>query len=253
MPPEERLTRLVIVRALVELDARQSAALLQEQLRPDDREMAELVEPALARWGEAAMRDVWLKRLQSDVASRRLHVLAIRGLASLREPAALPRLLELARDARTPADVRLNAGWALGQLQESGLLEAATQLSSDQTPQALVSRLVAAHMLDRHRGPETEQLLTRLAVDPQTVVRSISLAQLFRIDPELIMPILDATLTADDVHVRRWGAKTLIAKPTVAKSRDWRRCSTILIRTCGGSYVMRWSHWHRVNRCARRS
>ena len=179
--------------------------------------MAELVEPALAEWGEAAMRDVWLKRLQSDVASRPMHVMAIRGLASLRETAALPRLLELARDARTPADVRLSAGWALGQLQDSGLLEAATQLSSDQTPQAWVSRLVAAHMLDRHRGPETEQLLTRLAVDPQTVVRSISLAQLFRIDSDLIMPILDATLTADDVHVRRWGAKTLIAKPTVAK------------------------------------
>lgn len=213
LPPEERLTRLMIVRALVDWDAQQAAALLREQLRADDREMAEMVEPALTRWGPAAMRDVWLQRLQSDVESPRMHILALRGLTSLAEPAALPRLLALASDAHTPADVRLEAASALGQLQDSGLLEAAVQLSSDESPRALVSRLVAARMLARHRGPETERLLARLAVDPQTVVRRVSLARLFEIDPTLILPILDVTLAADDVHVRRWGAKAAIANP----------------------------------------
>ena len=133
-----------------------SAALLRERLRPNDREMAELVEPALARWGQAAMRDVWLQRLQSDGASRRMHVLAIRGLASLRETTALPRLLELARDSNEPADVRVGAAWALGQLQESRGPGSGDEVVTRPDATGLASRLVAAHMLDRHREPETE-------------------------------------------------------------------------------------------------
>jgi HEAT repeat protein len=31
------------------------------------------------------------------------------------------------------------------------------------------------------------------------------------------VPIIDTTLTSEDVHVRRWGAQTLVAKPTVEK------------------------------------
>ena len=133
-PDQDRFTRLNVARALVVLDARQAAALLWEQLDTRDLDMAEVIEPALGRWGHPPMREVWVERLAGEVTLRRSHVLAIRGLTHLKATEALPRLLELAQDAEAGADVRLEAATALGQLQETGLLEPAKQLMSDKSP-----------------------------------------------------------------------------------------------------------------------
>lgn len=216
-PDQDRFTRLNVARALVVLDARQAAALLWEQLDTRDLDMAEVIEPALGRWGHPPMREVWVERLAGAVTLRRSHVLAIRGLTQLKATEALPRLLELAQVAEAGADVRLEAATALGQLQETGLLEPATQLMSDKSPSATLPRLVAARMLASHRGPDTEALLRELATDPQTAIRAIALGQLFRIDPDLILPLIDQTISSEDATVRSWGAQALVAKPTVPK------------------------------------
>ncbi|MHB8970828.1 MAG: HEAT repeat domain-containing protein [Pirellulaceae bacterium] len=213
-PDVDRLTRLTVAQALVVLDARQAASLLCEQLDPHDLDMAELIEPALARWEHAPMRKVWTERLAGDVVLRRMHILAIRGLSALKATEALPRLLELALDETTGADVRLEAALSLGQMQATGLIEPARKLAADKSPNLVLQRLIAARMLASHRGPDTETLLSELATDPQTAVRTIALGQLFHIDPELVLKLIDQTISSDDVNVRRWGVEAVVAKPT---------------------------------------
>ena len=213
-PEQERLVRLAVVQALVALDARQAAPLLCAALDEGDLDLAELVEPALGRWQHAAMRDVWRARVARDVTLHRMHVLAIRGLAALGDTAALPRLLALAEDRHTPTGVRLEAAAALGKLQQSGLEEPARVLSQDQSPEALVRRLIAARMLAGHRSPDAVARLTELAADPQPSVQAVALEALYHQDPQLVMPLIDQTVKSPDVNVRRWGAATLIAQPS---------------------------------------
>ena len=210
----DRGVRLSVARALVALDARQAASLLIEVADPNDLEMAEVVEPALARWGDAGLRDRWVERLNGPIGLRRMSVLAIRGLAALDEEVALPRLHELALDEHVPATVRFEAADALGRLQESGLLESARTLTQDRSFAAVVERLIAVKMVAAHRGKEAEGFLMTAAVDPAPTVRAVALRNLFRIDPELLFPIIEETLESKDANVRRWGAEALIAKPT---------------------------------------
>jgi HEAT repeat protein len=216
-PDQDRLTRLTAVQALVALDARQAASLLFEATGQGDLDLAELVEPALARWAHGPMRDVWLERLAGEVTLRRMHVLAMRGLTALGEAKSLPRLLQLAEGRDTPTDVRLEAATALGKMQRTGLEEPARKLIQDKSMQAIVNRLVASQMLESHRGKDVEVLLAELATDPQPTVRAIALGHLYRIDPSLIMPLIDETITSTDVNVRRWGAEALIAQSSPEK------------------------------------
>ena len=216
-PDQDRLIRLTTVQALVALDARQAASLLCEAWGQGDLDLAELVEPALARWAHPPMRDIWLERLTSEVTLRRMHVLAIRGLTALGETRSLPRLLQLAQDRDTPTDVRQAAATALGKMQSTGLEEPARKLIQDKSMQAVVNRLVASQMLASHRGKDVELLLAELATDPQPAVRAVALGHLYRIDPSLIMPLIDQTITSTDVNVRRWGAEALIAQSSPEK------------------------------------
>ena len=54
-PGQDRIVRLSAARALVALDARRVAPLLIEATGPKDLDMAEVVEPALARWAEPGL------------------------------------------------------------------------------------------------------------------------------------------------------------------------------------------------------
>jgi HEAT repeat protein len=213
-PGQDRIVRLTTARALVALDARQAVPLLAESTGPEDLEMAEVVEPALARWKETALRERWMERLSADDGRLRLRVLAIRGLTALGETDTLPRLRELAIDRNTPTAVRLEAADALGVMQETGLVDAARQLSNDQSAAAVVDRLVAARMLAGHGGDDAVELLVELATDHQPSVGTIALACLFRIDPSLMLPVIDATVSSRDANVRRWGAEALAARPS---------------------------------------
>lgn len=213
-PEEDRIVRLTAARALVTIDARRAAPLLFESAKPADLDMAEIVEPAFARWAYAPMRDRWLERLGRDVGLSRMHVLAIRGLAALGAKESSPRLLELAEDRSAPPAVRLAAAAGLGLLEENGLLDSARKLSRDKTALAMVDRLAAAGMLAGHREAEANGLLVELAGDPEPSVRSAALANLFAIDPGLILPIIQDTIACGDADVRHWGAKALVARPS---------------------------------------
>ncbi|MGM0489978.1 MAG: HEAT repeat domain-containing protein [Planctomycetota bacterium] len=216
-PDQDRMVRLTTAQTLVTLDARRAADLLFENLAPMDLDTAELVEPALARWGYPPAREMWLKRLDSPITFRRLHVLAIQGLTTLGETRAIPKLRELALDDRKSPSVRLAAATGLGELEKSGLEDIAKELVTDKSPGSVVDRLVAAKMLLGHRGAELEELLAELATDPIPSVQAIALRRLLRIDAELVMPLVEHAIDSSDVNVRRLAAEALIAVAVTPK------------------------------------
>src|SRR5262249_34587295 len=154
-------------------------------------------------------RSVWLTRLADPATPRRELLLAIRGLATVREEKAAERLRELALSQREPGPVRLEAARALAALRESGLEKDADPLLADATPRGIVNRLVAASLLRRHKGDEATRLLQRLAKDPEPAVAAIAVGRLIELDPALVLPALDSLLASPDAGLRSFGVDVL--------------------------------------------
>ena len=91
------------------LDVRRAAEPMLTQAKTGDHDLREVIEPALASWKYQPTRELWLERLRlPDPPSGEL-VLAIRGLAALREPEAASRLSELVDSPEVSWPVRLEA------------------------------------------------------------------------------------------------------------------------------------------------
>jgi len=208
---EHPIVVLAAAQALIALDARQAAPRLFEHAMHDGLEMAQLVEPALARWDFPPIRKVWLDRLAAPETPRRLQVLAIRGLGAVGEVNAEPRLRELALARDVPSDLRLEAARAAGELRTEGLEDDARRLAADKSASAIVDRLVAASLVRRHRGEAAEALLVEMAVDDEPSVAAIALRRLLEIDPRLVLPVAGQAVASDDANVRRLGAESLVA------------------------------------------
>ena len=208
------LVVLAAARALVALDARQAADELFEHALADGQDVAQVVEPALARWDYQPIRPVWLERLEDPQTQRRRLILAIDGLAAVGEPKAVPGLLELAQTRERPSDVRLAAARALGRITPDGLNSVAGKAAADKSPQKILDRVIAASMIVGHRDEASLELMMELAVDSEPVVAAISLAALLRIDPDHVLRIVEATIANADANVRRLGAEALVARPT---------------------------------------
>ncbi len=206
------IVRLAVVRTLVKIDARSAADLLRQQAREGSLEMAQLVEPALARWNDGPIRQDWLDRLKTPSASPALVVLAIEGLAEVGAKEAAAPLRTLALEASQTADLRLHAARALAKLQSQGLLDNARQLAADRTPAGLVDRLVAVALVAQHEGAAVETLLLELAVDPEPAVAAQALAQLHTLNPQAAAPIMERTITSPDSKVRQRTAELLFAQ-----------------------------------------
>ena len=86
---------------------------LNELLLGGDHDLREVIEPALASWKYQPARELWLERLRLPDAPSDELVLAMRGLAALREPEAASRLTELVDSSEVSWPVRLEAARAL--------------------------------------------------------------------------------------------------------------------------------------------
>lgn len=211
---EHPLVRRAAARALIALDVRRAAPVLLRRAQEGGRPVAQVVEPVLARWDYGPAREVWLRRLENTHAPRILRKLAMRGLGTIGERKATPHLLTSASDASLAADLRLEAGRALGQIETDGLVKTARRLAADKSSAALVDRLVAASLLARHQGNETEALLRELAVDPQPAVGGIALRRLLELDASQVVTVADKTIDSPDANVRLLTARGLAARPS---------------------------------------
>jgi HEAT repeat protein len=213
--PEQRLAvKLAAVQALVEIGARHTAPVLAAHAAKDGVDMAQAVEPALARWDYRPLRAVWLSRLDDPRAPQRLLVLAIQCVQTAKETKAAVSLRRLALDPNAASDLRVEAARALGGLQPQGLEDDARRLAADKTPQRLVDRLAAASMIRYHRGQPAVGLLLECAVDPEPAVAAIALRRLLEIDPMLAKPVIRQAVASPDSQVRQLAAEILVGQAT---------------------------------------
>jgi HEAT repeat protein len=213
-PEQNPAARLAIAEALIALDAKQAAPVLLRQSQAGNSDLRDLVEPALARWDHRPVRAVWLARLGDPATPPRSLLLAIHGLATVREEEAADRLRELALAPHGAGPVRLEAAQALAMLREKGLEKDAAALLTDTSPRGLLNRLVAATLLQRHRGEEAVRLLQQLAKDSEPAVAALAVSRLIVLDPDFVFPALDGLLASPDARLRSFAVDVLFQRPT---------------------------------------
>ena len=209
-----RAARYAAARALIVLEARDSAAKLLQAGLDYGSELRQLVEPALAQWDFIPARAVWNQRLESAQTFPRDLVLALRGLGQVRESNALPAISKIAIDPLRPSNVRLEAAKAAGEITESGLEADADKLAHDRTRNPLINRLCAVQFLARHTSEPARSILIELGHDAEPSLAAAALRRLNEIDPELGVPLAEDALRSADPQVREAGANSYIKRPS---------------------------------------
>jgi len=198
---------------LIQLDDRESAELLIKTAAQDGKDLRLLVEPALARWNVQAIVPEWRARLSDSTTPRRELLLAITGLGTVRDPASFEVLLNRAQTAGAPADVRLAAARAAGDIRREGLEAPARDLLTRKT-QRVLEHLCATALIAHHRSDEAIALHQQLGRDTEPTVAAASLRSLFAADPGLVLPLAEESLRNLDVNVRRVAVDCYVALPT---------------------------------------
>jgi HEAT repeat protein len=206
--------RYAAAHALITLDQRDAAQTLYDMSRQGGADLRQLVEPALGNWQFEAIRPEWRARLADPSVRRRELLLACAGLADCQEAEAVPALLDIALAPLRPADVRLAAARAAGRITDAGLEPHARNLLATDPPVPRIDRLCVVSFLTRHRSPDAQGLLAELGVDADPAVAAIALRALLAIDPALVLPLVEQSLTNADPHVRQCGVDAYVALPT---------------------------------------
>jgi HEAT repeat protein len=214
------VVRRAAARAMVALDSREHAELLARLAASEGPEVAQWVEPALARWGYGGLTSEWLKRLEDKPVPLMSWRLAVDCLVIRGERAAAPPLLHVVHDDRTPATVRLAAAKAIAALEQDGLVDDARRLASDKSSTASLRRILGVTLLRRHRDAESVALLRELATDANPVVAASAFERLLEIDPKHAYDLAAAALGNADVKVRSAAARALVAQGEATSIRQ---------------------------------
>lgn len=213
-PNQHPLVSQAAAHALIEMDVRDAAAQLMSLVDTNQIDIQNIVEPALARWDYAPMREVWLKRLVPAEQKTRQFRLAVRCLTVVKEANAVQPLADFARSKTAFSVVRLEAATAAGQIAESGLEEMAKTLSADQSSLGLVSRLAAVRLLAQHQTEAAFELLLQLAKDEESSIASAAWNRVNQLQPGAMVGQIPAAIKRNDPEVRHAAVQTLLLVPT---------------------------------------
>ncbi len=205
--------RWAAARALIALDARESADTLFAASQKYGTDLRQLIEPALAKWKYQPIGKVWQQRLDGSETRHRDLMLAIDGVQTMNDSSMIPSLLLIVHNSLRPSGTRLAAARAAGQIQHSGFAGEADKLLAPPTP-SIVNRLCAASLLKEHRNQTEHSLLDRLAQDEEPTIAAVALTTLNATDPQLILPICEQVLSNRDANVRLQGVATYVALAT---------------------------------------
>ncbi len=246
-PEQLAAVRLAAAQALIELDARNSVAVLFAHAQKDGIDMCIVVEPALARWDYQPVRGaIWLEHINQSGFATRSWTIAMQGLAAVRELKAIPRLRELVLAPDTDPIIRIEAAKALGALQTSGLEQDAERLAGGKAGAENDAHLAAAELLRNHRGAASAKILERLALEAEPAAAWIALEGLLQDDPRRVVLLLPKLKNSPDAGVRERciegfrKSPSMIALPLVA---DWIDDLHPLVRT---AHARRWRRWPRL-------
>ncbi|MFV1964904.1 MAG: HEAT repeat domain-containing protein, partial [Pirellulaceae bacterium] len=217
---ESVTVRYAAARALVVLEARQAAGTLAQLAAKGNLQLAQLIEPALARWDYQPIRQEWLERVRDPAVSRIWLLLAIDGLRAVREMRASDPLLQLVTDTNQAPNVRLAAARAAAEISPSGLVETARQLVAKGGRHDLIHRLLAGTLLLQHDDEEAIALLREWVVDERPTVAALAFERLLELDPKLVFDTAEGAIKRPDARMRRLGAQALVAKGDVEAIRS---------------------------------
>jgi hypothetical protein len=206
---KDAVTRRAAARAAVALETRSAAAALWKQANDDGLLMAQIVEPALARWKFPDAVAVWRSRLARPDGERAYLLLAIECVAVAGDGEAVEPLLKMAGDALVPAEIRTAAAAAAGKLRSSGLADAATAAIAQKNRPEHLGRLVAALLLRQHREEPALDLLKKLAADKEPAVAAAAIASLWASGRQHALPFAAPNIASADANLRRLAAELL--------------------------------------------
>ncbi len=197
--------------ALIAMDAKEQAASMAAVAVKQGPTFSQIVEPALADWKSPVMKHVWLQRITAASASQTMMIYAIDGLAALRESAAADQLtmLLLGKGQRPP--VRIAAARALGTIEPPGVVDLAASALRDSSIKGELRWLLAIELLAHRDGEKTVEVLKQIVSGSGSAFQARALERLFQIDHRIVDAMADKLLESDDVNVRRWCARAMIA------------------------------------------
>ncbi len=207
------VARFAAARALIALDATETAPDLFEVSQRHGADLRQLIEPALAKWKFEPIRRVWRQRLSAKDTRHRELLLAIHGLGESGDGSAVPLLLSLTHDSQRTSAVRLAAARLTGRLRDAELEVAAERLTQ-LTSATIVDRLCAVALLHQHSSETAQSALLRLARDREPSVAAAALTRLNAINHDLVLPLAEQAMQNDDAPVRQQGADAFVARPT---------------------------------------
>lgn len=202
--PADSRTHHACAVALVAADDRAAASILLEQLQTADESERLVIEPALARWGNQNVTAVWQQRLSDPRATTVSYRLATQGVAALGVTEAVPVLADRAGDVSVPFGKRAASADALSQLDAARGRDVAAPLMTG----SLQDRLICVRLLAAPDRSSTQEL-ARLCSDPQDAVAAAAWEAVFRLDSELLLPLLDEGRRHRDAVVRITAARTM--------------------------------------------
>jgi hypothetical protein len=213
------LARCSLAETLIKLDRQDQAATLHQASVNGPIELKLICEPALARWKYEPARDAWVKRVADPKTPRRELTLAIECLRQWKDEPSQPGLVAIAIDRSRPADIRLAAARAAGDVSASGLESAAAAISAETVdpPPGVIDRLCAVSLLRQQDSPSGRDQLNKLAVDVEPSVAAAALDALFAFDPTLVLPLAEGAIASADANVRWQGLRALVTTPTVER------------------------------------
>ncbi|MDC0317555.1 hypothetical protein OAM37_03410 [bacterium] len=204
---------LDVVRAalqtLIVLDVRDQTQLFADLAAAKGAAISEIVEPALANWQSKVMQDAWIARVKEQAASPSQMMLAITGLAEIGSTGANEALQSLVLNTSALRQLRMAAASALGTVAPEEQLTLSSNLQKGASKQ-IVDALLGLALIDGNDSAEAVEILQKSVGNENSVVQSLALGHLYRVDYKLVVPHVSRLLDSRDVNVRRWCAKALV-------------------------------------------
>ncbi|MFO0904099.1 MAG: HEAT repeat domain-containing protein [Pirellulales bacterium] len=213
---QDPVVRRAAIRAVVALQAKSAAPELVKLAAADGLLAAQIVEPALAEWGDSSLATEWRERLERPEVERARLLLAIECLARLKDSGAVAALDKLVADENGAPEVRTAAARAVGEIRVEGGVETAQRLAASQTRVPYLGRLLAGEILRRHHDERALALLQTLVKDDEPAVAAAALEALWRVERRHALPFAPAATASADARLRRVAAEILVEQGDVA-------------------------------------
>ncbi len=197
------------LQTLIVLDVRDEQQLFADLAAAKGAAISEIVEPALADWRSNVMEDAWITRVREQAASPSQMIRAIKGLAAIGSKGGNGALQSLVLNTSALRQLRMAAARALGELSPADQLALSSELQKTEGQQVL-DALLGLALIDGLDSAEAVAVLQKYAAYENSVVQSLALGHLYRVDFQLVLPHLGRLLDSRDVNVRWWCARALV-------------------------------------------